>query len=286
MENNINVIDIIYNLNGFHTKIISIYSTAELVSRYFTFQLRQCTSKSGETEWNKKGLLQGQAIDSPLSDIGMQQAEAVGKYLTDVKFTNVFVSDMARARQTCKAIVKHNSSCSALEIVTDPLLKERSFGCAEGGLVVDMKSMAAAAGQSWLDFTPPGGETLEQMKTRIKSFLEHLYQRMLEDHCRSDQEATRVPETEGVLAGKPDDGMRDILAHALVVSHGALIRVAMRYFVEELMCPLPQGLDMSHVIALCPNTGICRFILTVTKADAGVSLSAIRCVFINRCEHI
>lgn len=41
----------------------------------------------------------GQAIDSSLSDIGMQQAEAAGKYLKDVKFTNVFVSDMARARQ-------------------------------------------------------------------------------------------------------------------------------------------------------------------------------------------
>ncbi|XP_070971807.1 probable fructose-2,6-bisphosphatase TIGAR A isoform X1 [Oncorhynchus clarkii lewisi] len=239
---------------------------------------------SGETEWNKKGLLQGQAIDSSLSDIGMQQAEAAGKYLKDVKFTNVFVSDMARARQTCEAIVKHNSSCSGLEIVTDPSLKERSFGSAEGGLVVDMKNMATAAGQSWLDFTPPGGETIEQMKMRIKEFLEHLFQRMVADHCRPGQRETGMPE--GALAGKPDDGTRDVPAHALVVSHGALIRVAMRYLVDELKCPLPQGLDMSHVIALCPNTGICRFIFTVTKGDAGVTLSAIRCVFINRCEHI
>ncbi|CAB1322914.1 unnamed protein product [Coregonus sp. 'balchen'] len=183
----------------------------------------------------------------------MQQAEAAGKYLEDVKFTNVFVSDMARARQ--------------------------SFGSAEGGLVVDMKNMATAAGQSWLDFTPPGGETIEQMKTRIKEFLEHLFQRMVADHCRPGQRETVMPE--GALAGKPDDGIRNVPAHALVVSHGALIRVAMRYLVDELKCPLPQGLDMSHVIALCPNTGICRFIFTVTKGDAGITLSAIRCVFIN-----
>ncbi|XP_010881799.1 probable fructose-2,6-bisphosphatase TIGAR A isoform X2 [Esox lucius] len=242
--------------------------------------------RHGETEWNKKGLLQGQAMNSSLSDIGMQQAEAAGKYLRDVKFTNVFVSDMARARQTCEAIVKHNSSCSGLEIVTDPSLKERCFGSAEGGLVVDMKNMAAAAGQSWLDFTPPGGETIEQMKTRVETFLGHLFQRMVADHCRPGQKVTKMPETEGALAGKPDDGTRDIPAHALVVSHGALIRVAMRYFVDELKCPLPQGLDMSHVIALCPNTGICRFIMSVEEVDASVTLSAIRCVFINRCEHI
>lgn len=88
-------------------------------------------SCSGETQYNKEGLLQGmtegicakkiislnlsfsslsylhlslflhtgQAIDSPLSDIGLQQAEAAGRYLKDVKFSNVFVSDMLRAKQ-------------------------------------------------------------------------------------------------------------------------------------------------------------------------------------------
>lgn len=41
----------------------------------------------------------GQAIDSRLSEIGQQQAEAAGQYLKDVKFSNVFVSDMLRAKQ-------------------------------------------------------------------------------------------------------------------------------------------------------------------------------------------
>lgn len=82
---------------------------------------------SGETPYNKEGLLQGrlcmrlqdllpymlsmckllylpvlyvgQAIDSPLSEIGLQQAEAAGHYLKDVQFSNVFVSDMLRAQQ-------------------------------------------------------------------------------------------------------------------------------------------------------------------------------------------
>lgn len=84
---------------------------------------------SGETKFNKEGLLQGkalkephdlslwmlsvclswlcrfpvshkgQAIDASLSEIGQQQAEAAGQYLKDVRFSNVFVSDMLRAKQ-------------------------------------------------------------------------------------------------------------------------------------------------------------------------------------------
>lgn len=100
----------------------------------------------------------GQTIDAPLSDVGLQQAEAAGHYLKDVAFTNVFVSDMLRAKQvqdtsltstwslfiylfiyrsllcclsfffslsqTAETIMKHNSSCCGLQMVCDPLLKE------------------------------------------------------------------------------------------------------------------------------------------------------------------
>lgn len=38
------------------------------------------------------------------------------------------------------------------------------FGIAEGGQVKDMKNMAKAAGQSLPEFTPPEGETIEQVK--------------------------------------------------------------------------------------------------------------------------
>lgn len=41
----------------------------------------------------------GQTVDSALSEVGLQQAEAAGVYLKDVKFNSVFVSDMLRAKQ-------------------------------------------------------------------------------------------------------------------------------------------------------------------------------------------
>lgn len=39
----------------------------------------------------------------------------------------------------------------------------QSFGIAEGGQVEDMKNMAKAAGQLIPEYTPPNGETMDQV---------------------------------------------------------------------------------------------------------------------------
>ncbi|XP_040894410.1 probable fructose-2,6-bisphosphatase TIGAR A [Toxotes jaculatrix] len=245
--------------------------------------------RHGETQYNKEGLLQGQAIDSPLSETGLQQAEAAGRYLKDVKFSNVFVSDMLRAQQTAKTIMKRNSSCSGLQMMSDPLLKEKSFGIAEGGRVQDLKEMAKAAGQSFPGFTPPNGETQEQVKERVKEFMEKMLQHIGDEHWhrRGEDETSlsAVAETSPV-EGKPDDGVRGVPVHALVVTHGAYMCVAVRYFVEELHCSLPPGSDKAHMFSLSPNTGLCRFILTLSKEDDRFKLSEIRCVFVHRGDHV
>lgn len=231
----------------------------------------------------------GQAIDSPLSDMGLQQAEAAGRYLKDVKFTDVFVSDMLRARQTAEKIMKHNSSCSALQMACDPLLKEKSFGIAEGGRVQDLRDMAKAAGQSFPGFTPPEGETQEQVKGRVKEFLEKMLQQIGAKHWQDrdeDKSPSCVPPEAPPVEGKADDGLGGVLVHALVVTHGAYMCVAVRYFVEELHCSLPPGSDTAHMFSLSPNTGLCRFILTVRKEDDRFKLSGIRCVFVHRGDHV
>ncbi|KAK2918139.1 hypothetical protein Q8A73_004885 [Channa argus] len=212
--------------------------------------------RHGETQCNKEGLLQGQAINSPLSETGLEQAEAAGRYLKGVKFSNVFVSDMLRAQQTAETIMKYNNSCSGLQMVSEPLLKEINFGVAEGGRVQDLKEMAKAAGQSFPGFTPPEGETQEQVKERVKEFMKKMYQQIGDEHwCQSgkDDTSSSAPEPPPV-EGKADDGVRGTPVHALVVTHGAYMCVALRYFVEELHCSLPQGSDKAHVFSLSPNT--------------------------------
>ncbi|XP_024860717.1 fructose-2,6-bisphosphatase TIGAR B isoform X2 [Kryptolebias marmoratus] len=118
--------------------------------------------RHGETQYNREKLLQGQGVDTPLSEVGVQQGEAVGQYLKDVRFNKVFVSNLQRAMQTAEMILRNNTHCSGMEMVLEPLLRERGFGVAEGRHKEDLKNMANAAGQSCRDYTPPGGETLDQ----------------------------------------------------------------------------------------------------------------------------
>ncbi|XP_065147814.1 probable fructose-2,6-bisphosphatase TIGAR A isoform X2 [Paramisgurnus dabryanus] len=243
--------------------------------------------RHGETQCNKDGLLQGQKIDAPLSEIGIRQSEAAGLYLRDVNFTNVFVSDMKRAKQTAEIIVKNNRTSHDIELVTDSSLKERCFGIAEGGQVKEMKNMAKTAGWSLPEFTPPEGETIEQVKARIKDFLKALFQRIANDH-RDKNQVSEAPvlKTEEVLPGLPDDGVLNVPVHALVVGHGAYMSIVMLYFFGDLKCPMPRGSDPAQRFSICPNTGMCRFIITLNCSYADLTLSNIQCVFINRREHI
>uniref|UniRef100_A0A8B9RJ80 fructose-2,6-bisphosphate 2-phosphatase n=2 Tax=Astyanax mexicanus TaxID=7994 RepID=A0A8B9RJ80_ASTMX len=248
--------------------------------------------RHGETQYNKDKLLQGQGIDTPLSEVGKRQAEAAGHYLQDLRFTNVFASNLQRAIQTAEIILRNNVQSSNVEIVLDPLLRERGFGVAEGRPKEDLKNMANAAGQACRDFTPPGGETLKEVKTRFQKFLKSMFQRMIDDHCQAGQLA--CPSTcpapsvspQPMVAGFADDGVADLPIHALVVSHGAYIRVAVRHLVDELHCSLPAGLKMNHIYSACPNTGICRFIITLDIGENGPQPSVVHCVFINRRDHL
>ncbi|KAF7668549.1 hypothetical protein LDENG_00004990 [Lucifuga dentata] len=254
----------------------------------FTFSLTFI--RHGETQYNRDKLLQGQGVDTPLSETGVQQAEAVGQYLRDLRFHNVFVSNLQRAQQTAEIILRKNTHCSGTEMVLDPLLRERGFGIAEGRSKEYLKNMANAAGQSCRDFTPPGGETLEQVRLRFKKFLRVLFQRMLDDHGWSGPDPCAGAAEAGAVGSAPvgsaDDGLEGVSVHALAVSHGAYIRVAIRHFVEDLECSLPPGMKMSQVFSPCANTGISRFILTLSKAKSGPVLSAAHCTFTNRKDHL
>ncbi|XP_076862476.1 fructose-2,6-bisphosphatase TIGAR B [Brachyhypopomus gauderio] len=248
--------------------------------------------RHGETQYNKDKLLQGQGVDTPLSEVGLRQAEAAGHYLRDLHFSNVFVSNLQRATKTAEIILRSNLHSSSVEMVLDPLLRERGFGVAEGRSKEDLKNMANAVGQSCRDFTPPGGETLEQVKSRFRKFLKTMFQRMLDDHGSDGPSASlghglscNGPPPP-VAAGEASEGVTDLPAHALVVSHGAFIRVAVRHLVDELNCSLPVGLKPNQVYSACPNTGICRFIIALRVDESVPRPVIVHCIFVNRKDHL
>nr|XP_054595749.1 fructose-2,6-bisphosphatase TIGAR B isoform X1 [Nothobranchius furzeri] len=249
---------------------------------------------SGETRYNREKLLQGQGVDTHLSETGIQQAEAVGQYLKGIMFSKVFVSNLQRAVQTAEVILQNNTHCSGMEMVLEPLLRERGFGVAEGRHKEDLKNMANAAGQSCRDYTPPGGETLDQVRLRFKKFLKLLFKQILDEYASSAQDGSAEEGPPGTAAVAPDissnnsafDGLQGVPVQVLVVSHGAYIRVAHKHFVEDLMCALPAGVKVSQLLSPCPNTGVSRFLLTLSQTESGPVLSAARCIFTNRKDHL
>uniref|UniRef100_A0AAY4BKP4 Uncharacterized protein n=1 Tax=Denticeps clupeoides TaxID=299321 RepID=A0AAY4BKP4_9TELE len=227
------------------------------------FLFRLC---SGETQFNRDKLLQG--VDTVLSARGLQQAEAAGRHLRGVRFTNAFVSNLQRARQVRSAAAARRLSCVL-----------QGFGIAEGLPKEALKNMANAAGQSCRDFTP--GRRDHGVRKRFRKFLKSLFQRMATDHGFPEAGADVAHP-----AAQDEDGLGQLHAHALVVSHGAYIRVAVRHLVEELQCSLPPGSRVGQVFGACPNTGMCRFVVTLSRGETGPQPHAVHCLFVNRKEHL
>nr|XP_042699844.1 G1/S-specific cyclin-D2 isoform X1 [Chrysemys picta bellii] len=256
----------------------------------------------GETRYNKDKILQGQGVDEPLSATGFRQADAAGVFLSNVKFTHVFSSDLLRAKQTASTIIGKNKFCKDIVIQYDARLRERKYGIAEGRPLSDLKAMAKAAGEQCPSFTPSGGETLDEVRARAKNFFEFLCQLSIEEECQKQQAVLGMAgnglET---LEGKPvfplrnhccglelnsdtDKDTKMLNPNILVVSHGAYMRNWFGYFVLDLKCTLPSALKKSQLSSVSPNTGVSHFIINLGNGD--VIKPEISCICLNRDDHL
>ena len=94
-----------------------------------------CIIRHGETAWNAEHRVQGQ-LDIPLNDIGLKQAQAVGRALQGERFDAVYSSDLTRARQTADPLVARLSMTMQL----DRDLRERHYGIFERLTYAEVKT--------------------------------------------------------------------------------------------------------------------------------------------------
>lgn len=61
--------------------------------------------RHGQTEWNEKHIFQGQH-NSPLTELGVAQAQKIGETLSCYQFDKVYCSVLDRAKQTADEVLK------------------------------------------------------------------------------------------------------------------------------------------------------------------------------------
>lgn len=83
--------------------------------------------RHGETLWNTLKIFQGSS-DSPLTELGISQAEKLSAKLKDVKFTDFYSSPMGRTIQTTKIIMGDRKQ--KIKFIDE--FKEISMGDIEG----------------------------------------------------------------------------------------------------------------------------------------------------------
>lgn len=107
----------------------------------------------------------------PLTEKGVDQAKRTGELVKDIKFDKVISSDLLRAIQTSEYALP------GYEKQTDPRIREISVGSLADRLVVDCEE---ELGEIYIrnrqlhDFTPYGGENMDDLLNRNAEFLESL----------------------------------------------------------------------------------------------------------------
>ena len=83
--------------------------------------------RHGETTHNAAGVWQGQ-LDSPLSELGLEQADAVGAAVAALSPDRIVTSDLARARVTAESVGR----ATGIRVELDPRFREIHAGRWQG----------------------------------------------------------------------------------------------------------------------------------------------------------
>ena len=122
-------------------------------------------ARHGETAWNVEKIFRGRA-DVDLDEVGIKQAELLGKYLSDWKLEAIYSSPLKRALDTANIIARYQkvSVCIAEGLI------DFDFGEWQSLSEQEVKRLYPAVLDEWHNnphkAKMPGGESLEDVTGR------------------------------------------------------------------------------------------------------------------------
>ncbi len=172
--------------------------------------------RHGLTSWNLQKRLQGRE-DIPLCDEGIAQVSnwRIG---IDVSGHGWFCSPLARARQTAALL--------GAEPVIEPALIEMSWGEWEGRRFARLKAELGKTMQDnldrGLDFCPRGGESPRDVMQRLSIWLPAIKTNSVAVCHKGVLQALYALATGWDMLEKPDEKLRDDMAHLFMVENGRI----------------------------------------------------------------
>lgn len=127
--------------------------------------------RHGETEYNRRGLVQGSGIDAALNDTGREQAQRFFERYGHEPFELVVTSCLQRTRQTVQEFI--NQGLPWIELAE---LNEISWGDHEGKpstpeRIATYNAVVSAWTAGELDAALPGGESARALGERVGRFI-------------------------------------------------------------------------------------------------------------------
>ena len=126
--------------------------------------------RHGESECNRLDLRCGWS-ETPLSETGRKQALAAKEYLSTVHFDKVFCSDLPRAVETARLALP------GAELILSDKIREISVGSLSNRPASDCEAEYGEQYRESIrlqDFKVYGGESQQEMKRRVQSFIKDL----------------------------------------------------------------------------------------------------------------
>ena len=126
-------------------------------------------ARHGRSNYNDLELFNSDpAVDVHLTELGIEQAEALSDKLKNIKIDHIFVSELKRTQQTAAIVNKYHNAAISI----DAKLNDHRSGF-EDRPYAEYDALFDASDDSW-NARFNDGESLEDTRVRIREFLENL----------------------------------------------------------------------------------------------------------------
>lgn len=137
--------------------------------RTYTRKMRIYLARHGRTNYNDLNLCNDDpSVDVHITELGVEQAEALADKLKEAPIDHIYVSEMRRTRQTAEIVNQFHH----VPVETTPLLNDHRSGYEGKNAQLLMDALDAAEDRWTARFN--GGESIEDLKQRVATFIDEL----------------------------------------------------------------------------------------------------------------